>query len=380
MALRIIARAAALAGPAGLASAARLSLGRRGPTRARRAFTNRLASGQVLPIGVAVFVLLASIVSLGPAQPVGAAQAADPQARIQIGGGYDAVEVAGLFGGQGAQAAATQDPSLIDDGTLWKPVAVDTTVQDGKSLLQYYVVQPGDTLTGIASHFGISMMTIWWANSLTAKDALTVGQTLVIPPVTGLVITVAAGDTLDGIAAKYNVGGDAILTANGLTDPTLIVGQTLIIPDAQGAPIPTQKPRTTSGGGGRAPAYSGGKWAWPVLGNSYISQYYHYGHYAIDIAAPYGNGIVAAIPGTIIFAGWMDNGGGYQVWISHGNNLYTNYLHMSAVLVSVGQSVAKGQLIGRIGMTGWATGPHCHFEVWIGYPWKGYRVNPLNYY
>ena len=54
---------------------------------------------------------------------------------------------------------------------------------------------------------------------------------------------------------------------------------------------------------------------------------------------------------------------------------------MSAVLVATGQEVAKGQRIGRIGMTGWATGPHDHFEVWVGYPWNSgsYRVNPLRY-
>jgi murein DD-endopeptidase MepM/ murein hydrolase activator NlpD len=55
---------------------------------------------------------------------------------------------------------------------------------------------------------------------------------------------------------------------------------------------------------------------------------------------------------------------------------------MSAVLVSAGQTVTKGQRIGRIGQTGWATGPHDHFEVWIGKPWESgsYRVNPLRYY
>src|SRR5206468_3314102 len=62
-------------------------------------------------------------------------------------------------------------------GTLVKPGSVDTTVSDGKALMRSYKVRSGDTLTGIANHFGVSMMTLWWANNLTSKDALHIGQT-----------------------------------------------------------------------------------------------------------------------------------------------------------------------------------------------------------
>ena len=71
------------------------------------------------------------------------------------------------------------------------------------------------------------MMTIWWANKLTAKDELHVGQELVIPPVNGLVVTVKVGDTLESLAAKYDVEPDEILAVNELEDPNLIIGQTL---------------------------------------------------------------------------------------------------------------------------------------------------------
>jgi murein DD-endopeptidase MepM/ murein hydrolase activator NlpD len=118
---------------------------------------------------------------------------------------------------------------------------------------------------------------------------------------------------------------------------------------------------------------------WPVAGG-YISQYFHYGHYAIDIAADPGTRVMAAASGTVIFAGWKNNGGGYQVWIAHGSNLYTTYNHMSAITVGRGQSVSRGQQVGRVGMTGNATGPHLHFEVWRGPVWDGgVRVNPLIY-
>ena len=84
--------------------------------------------------------------------------------------------------------------------------------------------------------------------------------------------------------------------------------------------------------------------------------------------------------GTVIYAGWKNNGGGYQVWIAHGSGLYTTYNHMSTVAVSRGERVGRGTFIGRIGSSGWATGPHVHFEVWRGEIWSsGYRVNPLGY-
>ena len=120
---------------------------------------------------------------------------------------------------------------------------------------------------------------------------------------------------------------------------------------------------------------------WPVVGgNNYISQYYHYGHYGLDIAADYGSRVRAAAGGTVIFAGWKSNGGGYQVWIAHGSGLYTTYNHMSGVSVGRGQSVGRGEQVGRVGQSGNATGPHLHFEVWKGPIWDGgTRVNPLGY-
>ncbi len=287
------------------------------------------------------------------------------------------------------------DGPFADDGTLVKPGAVDTSVSDGLALIQTYRVRSGDTLTGIARHFHVSMMTVWWANHLTSKDALHVGQKLVIPPVSGVVVTVAATDTLETIAARYDVDPQEIVSANDLADPNLVVGQTLTIPGARAAGIPTPKPAKAptptrpathpstggnGGGGGRPPSqYTGGAFHWPVAGG-YISQYFHYGHYAIDIAADPGTKVMAAAAGTVIFAGWKNNGGGYQVWIAHGSNLYTTYNHMSSITVGRGQSVARAQQVGRVGMTGNATGPHLHFEVWRGPVWDGgTRVNPLLY-
>ena len=361
---------------------------------------------------VAVAMVLSNLGSDVASGSTGNTSGAGTEPRIALGGAVSGLENApqggiddrvageGSVSGGGADLTdnslglASGDQDTIDgpfgsDGTLLKPGSVDTNVADGAELLRTYRVRSGDTLTGIAAKFHVSMMTVWWANSLKNKDDLKIGQTLTIPPVNGLVITVRTSDTLETLAAKYHSDPADIIDVNGLTDPVLVVGQTLTIPGARSAQIPTPKPApakrpaVSSGGGGgttRPPAqYSGGRLSWPVPGG-YISQYFHYGHYAIDIAADMGTPVLAAAGGTVIFAGWKDNGGGYQVWIAHGSNLYTTYNHMSSISVGRGQSVARGQRVGRVGMTGNATGPHCHFEVWIGPVWDGgVRVNPLNY-
>jgi murein DD-endopeptidase MepM/ murein hydrolase activator NlpD len=371
--------------------------GRPLPVMLRRSLVVRLASERMIPVVAALVVLGASIVSLQPAAapPIGDTDAGGADVRIAVGGEtggderFDPMRVAALIGEPGVvDAAGAPAESYADDGTIYKPVAVNTVVQDGKGLLQTHTVRAGDTLTGIASQYGVTMMTVWWANKLTSKDDLHVGQKLVIPPVNGLIVTVKDGDTLDGLAANYKVDAANVVAVNELDDPTLIIGQTIILPGAVGAPIPTPKPvaRPTSKGGScncSGPSnYSGGAFSWPVSGGgNYISQYYHYGHYAIDIAADYGSTVRSAASGTVIFAGWKGNGGGYQVWISHGSGLYTTYSHMSAVTVGAGAGVGAGTQVGRIGQSGRATGPHLHFEVWVGSVWNGgYRVNPLKYF
>lgn len=119
---------------------------------------------------------------------------------------------------------------------------------------------------------------------------------------------------------------------------------------------------------------SGGALAWPVPGGV-ITQYYHTGHLAIDIAAPLGSKVIASAAGVVTWAGWRNNGGGYVVQVDHRNGIQTVYNHLNAIWVSVGQSVARGQGIAAIGRTGVATGPHCHFEVIV----NGVIVNPLRY-
>ncbi len=360
----------------------------------RRHLVLRLTSDRTLPIAVALIVVMAAGVSLAPsgAAPVGAAEAVAENAtgiRLAIGGG--AMGLADLDGQLMGELDTTEEEAYVDDGTLYKPVAVDTTIQTSADMLREYKVKDGDSLTDIASRFGVSMMTLWWAHKITSKEELTVGSTLILPPVSGLVVTVKAGDTLESIAAAEKISADKIIEVNSLEDTNLIVGQVLVLPGAKGDPMPTPKPTkkpTTSsgsgsGGAGVAPSYNGGAWSWPVIGGgNYVSQYFRYGHYGVDIAANYGSAVVASLAGTVVYAGWANTGCGYSVIIRHSNSLYSMYCHNSSITVSRGQSVSRRQQIARVGASGWATGPHVHFAVSIGYPHESgsYFVNPLRYY
>ncbi len=131
---------------------------------------------------------------------------------------------------------------------------------------------------------------------------------------------------------------------------------------------------SSSSGGGAAMGnvtYTGGQFAWPVPGRSYISSGYGYRnrpigsgrefHTGYDIPGPTGTNIVAAAGGTVITAGYV-NGFGYTVMINHGGGLVTLYGHNSKLLVSVGDQVSKGQAIAKCGSTGNSTGPHCHLK------------------
>jgi murein DD-endopeptidase MepM/ murein hydrolase activator NlpD len=111
---------------------------------------------------------------------------------------------------------------------------------------------------------------------------------------------------------------------------------------------------------------------------SYVSQWSHAGHRAIDIAAKSSSRVVPIRDGKVVFAGWKSNCGGRQVFVYHGNGLYSAYYHLRRVTTHRVERVTAGsEVIGYVGRTGCARGPHLHIEVWRGYPWhKGSR--PLN--
>ncbi|MCM1363231.1 MAG: M23 family metallopeptidase, partial [Clostridiales bacterium] len=129
-----------------------------------------------------------------------------------------------------------------------------------------------------------------------------------------------------------------------------------------------------------------GGFVWPVAGDYTITS--RFGtrvdpisgavktHGGTDIAAAHGTPIVAAADGTVIAATYNAGGYGYYVKIKHNDTYQTLYGHCSALIVSAGQTVKQGQVIAKVGSTGYSTGPHCHFEVIQ----NGVRVDAMAFY
>jgi murein DD-endopeptidase MepM/ murein hydrolase activator NlpD len=96
-------------------------------------------------------------------------------------------------------------------------------------------------------------------------------------------------------------------------------------------------------------------------------------HQGLDMPAPVGTSVYAPASGTVLTSDWSGNGYGLMVTLDHGFGLTTRYAHLSESLVTIGQTVERGDLIAKVGNTGRSTGPHLHFETVLG----GVPVDPL---
>ncbi len=250
-----------------------------------------------------------------------------------------------------------------------------------------HVVQDGETLSNIADRYGLQVSTIVWENNLEEKTKLKPGQELRILPVDGVRHKVARGETIYTIAKKYGLEDEAEAQKivnypfnEFLNDETfeLATGQFIVVPDgvrqtATGVPGGrTTRPVAITPDAGSVTAT--GSFVWPASGK--ITQGYRFYHKAIDIANRAGGTILAADGGSVIVAGWIDNSGyGNRVMVDHGNGFVTLYAHMSAVQVTVGQRVNRGDVLGQMGTTGRSTGVHLHFEIRRG----GVGLDPLGF-
>lgn len=259
------------------------------------------------------------------------------------------------------------DIAIVDGSALLPEAGVAgtwTDVDDYKSTqISLYVVRQGDSLSQIAKMFGVSTNTIIWANDI--KGTIKAGDELIILPVSGLTHTIAKGDTVRSIAAKYKANMEEIVSYNNLREnQKLAIGDTLIIPDAEiiatslvSTPAPTSRLR---GAGG--PAYEG-YYARPLEGGR-KTQGLH-GYNGIDFGARTGTPVYASADGIVIIARYSGWNGGYGTYVvvTHPNGTQTLYAHLSALTVSQGQAVERGEVIGAVGSTGKSTGSHLHFEV-----------------
>lgn len=227
-----------------------------------------------------------------------------------------------------------------------------------------HIVKAGETLWAISRMHRLTPEAIARANGLSSPDRLQIGQQLAhptppsaTPPRAAGAVSAApdihvvqAGETLWSIARRHGRSVDALAALNGLADANrLRPGQKLLLSQTAGSP--------------RAALRRPGL-AWPSRG-VITSRFEFRGtrhHHGIDIAAPVGTPITAALDGTVQFAGWL-GGYGRLVILDHGDGLTTYYGHASRLLVKVGDRVKRGQLVARVGTTGNVTGPNLHFEM-----------------
>ncbi|MCX6713413.1 MAG: peptidoglycan DD-metalloendopeptidase family protein [Candidatus Vogelbacteria bacterium] len=259
---------------------------------------------------------------------------------------------------QTIETQIVDDNSLLSDsGPLGSAADFASATPATSDQISVYTVRKGDSFSIIADLYNVSINTILWANDLKKGSAIHEGDKLVILPISGIQYVVKKGDTLASVAKRYSGDKEEILAFNNLDSELLTAGQEIIIPDGETAPA-----GSTGGSRPGLPSYAS-YYLRPVDGGR-RSQGIH-GHNGIDIAAPNGTPVYAAAAGTVLIAkdgGWNGAYGSYVV-IKHGNGTQTLYAHLSAVNISAGQSVTRGQTIGRVGSTGRSTGNHLHFEV-----------------
>lgn len=300
---------------------------------------------------------------------------------------------------------------LYPDGaeTVWDASRLAEQLRSKKSAAQYYTVETGDTVSGIAQKFGLTTAKLFELNP-GVGETIKLGQQLLISrEVSYIQVQVTKTETRtvsvpyqtvkEETASLYSgtkrtkqkgVNGEQVVTelvtyVDGVrTSVKEVSRETTREPVDEIIQVGTKK----SSYGGYSGSYSttsyGGRFIWPAVGAYSVSSGFGYRrsgfHGGIDIVKPGGGStgapVVAAGSGTVVTAGYHSSYG-YHVIINHGNGVSTLYAHMlrGSLKVSAGQKISAGQAIGNIGSTGNVTGPHLHFEVRV----NGNRVNPLPY-
>lgn len=277
------------------------------------------------------------------------------------------------------------EPSGGDDALVAPLLSETTTAGTPRHEVVLYTVKGGDTISGIAATFGVTASSILWANALSETDYIKPSQSLTIPPLSGVLHRVKSGETLAGITNKYKANIEAVLEFNQLADASAIEAeQVLMIPGGViDAPKPSYAPSRFAGAA-PDPSVSnnpppsigsrGGGVVWPTASRRINRGYLAY-HRALDIEGNVGSPVYAADDGVVESVSYIRYGYGFHVVINHGGGIKTLYAHNGKIFVRPGQRVSAGQTISTVGMTGYTTGPHLHFEVFV----NGVKVNPWSY-
>ncbi|HBD24700.1 MAG: hypothetical protein A2566_03175 [Candidatus Zambryskibacteria bacterium RIFOXYD1_FULL_40_13] len=264
-----------------------------------------------------------------------------------------------------SSTTAEEEITIVDGAFLLPEVQkFDDSKTVDEDQISLYVVRKGDTLPAIAKMFGVSVNTVRWSNDIKGST-ISVGQTLVILPISGIQHKVKSGDTLQSITKLYKGDFEEVLMYNNLSkNSKLAIGDIIVVPGGEAIQVSSggssSTKKTTS-----YPTYEG-YYMRPIVGG--IRTQGLHDRYAVDLASSYGSNILASASGQVIVSkgsGWNGGYGSYIV-IKHSNGTQTVYAHLSGVSVNVGDSVEQGQVIGKMGNTGRVkglTGVHLHFEI-----------------
>ena len=267
-------------------------------------------------------------------------------------------------------------------------------IKSGRQQESTYEVKSGDTLYGICEKLGVTFNELMKMNpNISENTVLHIGDKFVtqeeVPLLTVRTVEVATFAEKVKYKTEYQKSssyyeGEKIVQRAGSNGKAKITarlvkenGKTVSRKDLNKEIIKQPVSKIVIKGTKKVPPKKGtGQLQRPVAVGVYRGYGPRWGrmHYGLDYAASTGTPIHAADGGTVISAGWS-GAYGMRIIIDHGGNIKTLYAHCSALYVSAGQQVYKGQTIAAVGSTGRSTGPHCHFEVFV----NGANVNPANY-
>ena len=235
---------------------------------------------------------------------------------------------------------------------------------------QNYKVKKGDSVSKIAAAFSVSMDAIIASNNITNARRLREGETIRIPNMDGIPYTVKGGDSLSGISQSMGVPLEAILDANDIQNDKILAGMNLFIP---GARMKREELKMALGEQFIYPL-KGAKLSSPFgWRNDPFTGVRSY-HAAVDLSAPMGTPIKAAMDGKVSALGTNATYGNYII-ISHPGGFQTMYAHLNSFSTQRGAELNQGAQIGTVGSTGYSTGPHLHFAVFK----NGRALNPLDF-
>ncbi|MDR3146245.1 MAG: M23 family metallopeptidase [Treponema sp.] len=230
-----------------------------------------------------------------------------------------------------------------------------------------YKVQKGDTLSEIAKAQDLDLGTLIASNGITNARRLREGEILRIPNMDGLPYAVQAGDSLSGISTSSSVPLQVILDVNDLDSDVIRPGMTLFLP---GARMPQEDIRLALGEAFIYPVRGtlSSPYGWRIDPIANVERF----HSAIDLAAPLGTPVKAAMDGRVSMVAVNSVYGNYII-LTHQGGYQSLYAHLNTVSVKQGASVTQNSKIGEVGSTGYSTGPHLHFAVFK----NNKPINPL---